>query len=85
MAVKDASEVRSIQDLPSLHERWTASKKALVVDAIRFGKITREEALKHYCMLEEELQSWERDLKVFGQKGLSVSRIKEHRKTYRKR
>ena len=46
-------------DLPSPDtRRWVARRKAAVVQAVRAGLITREEALSMYALTGEELDSW---------------------------
>lgn len=65
-------------DLPDPNCNWVASRKAKVVDCIARGLITEMQVLKRYPGLSlEELQSWQRRVNMWGQKGLRVT--KHHR------
>ncbi|MGI9389067.1 MAG: DUF1153 domain-containing protein [Boseongicola sp.] len=46
-------------DLPDARtRRWVASRKAAVVRAVICGLISREDALKHYNLSDEEFDAW---------------------------
>jgi antitoxin HicB len=44
---------------PANTRRWVSRRKAAVVNAVRSGRITLEEALRRYQLTEEEYRSWE--------------------------
>jgi len=47
-------------DLPKPEtRRWVASRKAIVVKAVAFGLLTREDALETYMLSDDELSEWE--------------------------
>lgn len=61
-------------DLPSPETiRWTPNKKFIVVQAIKGGLITKEEALDRWGMLENELRIWEEGFKSHGVNGLKTT------------
>jgi hypothetical protein len=69
-------------DLPSPNtRRWTARRKAAVLTAIRHGTINSQEACERYCLSDEELEHWERDLGQYGVPGLRTTRVGIYRKT----
>jgi CheY-like chemotaxis protein len=54
--------------------RWVARRKAEVVDAIRAGRLSIEEACRRYRLTVEELAGWQRAFFRYGLAGLKVSR-----------
>lgn len=69
-------------DLPPANtRRWVASRKAAVVRAVRFGLLTQAQALEHYSLSEEELQSWVVAEAVHGQEALKATRVQKFRST----
>ena len=51
--------VLSRADLPAADtRRWVASRKAVVVQAVAHGLISREDALQRYALSEEEFELW---------------------------
>jgi CheY-like chemotaxis protein len=54
--------------------RWVAGRKAQVIDAIRLGRLTIEEACRLYRLTVEELAGWQRAFLRHGLAGLKVSR-----------
>ncbi len=64
---------------PSDEKRWTARRKAAVVIAVRDGRIAREEACRRYRLSREELLTWEEAFKKYGNPGLYVERLLQHR------
>ena len=68
---------------PADTKRWSPSRKATIVSAIRAGAISREEACARYLLSEEELASWERALDQNGVPGLRTTRLQCYRGTSR--
>ena len=68
---------------PADTKRWSPSRKATIVAAIRAGVISREEACARYLLSEEELTSWERALDQNGVPGLRTTRLQCYRGTLR--
>lgn len=69
--------ILTVADLPLPRMRWVASRKAIVVAAVRHGLLGRKEALSRYELSEEELSGWERALDRHGKEALKVSAIRE--------
>jgi hypothetical protein len=61
--------------------RWTARRKAAVIQAIRKGSVHAQQACERYNLSAEELAAWERNLDRFGAPGLRVTRIQIYRIT----
>ena len=72
--------VMTLADLPSPKtRRWVASRKAAVVRGVRFGLISKEDALKRYALSEEEFDQWETAMSAHGEKALKVTSLKTYR------
>jgi CheY-like chemotaxis protein len=59
---------------PADTSRWVARRKAEVVDAIRAGRLSIDEACRRYRLTVEELAGWQRGFLRYGLAGLKVSR-----------
>ena len=69
-------------DLPSAStRRWVASRKALVVRAVQYGLMPREEALKTWDLSEEELDGWTRAVEAHGEIALKATSVQKFRVT----
>ena len=64
---------------PANTRRWVARRKAQVVDAVRAGFLTLDEACNRYALTIEEFLSWQRDLSRHGLGGLRATRIQDYR------
>lgn len=64
---------------PNNTQRWVLRRKAQVVDAIRKGLLSPQEARKRYSLSEEELQSWFTLIDTFGPKGLRTTQTQRYR------
>ncbi len=63
-----------IHALPTLEKtRWVARRKALIVAAVRGGRITLEEARRRYALSIEEFLLWQRTLESAGVAGLKAT------------
>lgn len=71
--------ILTLADLPSGAERWVARRKAIVVQAILHGLLTREEALERYGLSAEELDGWSIGVARHGLAGLKVTAIQKYR------
>ena len=70
----------SMGDLPpSDTVRWTVRRKAAVVEAIRAGVITTEQACERYALSVEEFLSWQRQIDSHGLRGLRSTKIQDYR------
>ena len=67
-------------DLPPVQtRRWVASRKALIVHALSYGLIERDEVLDRYDLSDEELDLWIDAIRKHGTKGLKVTAIQKFR------
>ena len=66
---------------PTDTKRWVARRKAVVVDAVRYGAITLEEACQRYRLSVEEFHAWQRAIEAHGVAGLRVTRLQIYRDT----
>lgn len=71
--------ILTMADLPPSDTRWVASRKEIVVLAIRHGLITRDEALRRYGLSDEELDAWEQAVAKHGRKALKVTSLQRFR------
>ena len=70
----------SLDDLPPPDtERWVASRKAQVVQAVRDGRLTLDEACDRYRLSGEEFLGWQRMIERYGVQGLRVTRLQRYR------
>jgi hypothetical protein len=70
----------NVTDLPSPDtKRWVARRKAVVVDAVRNGAISLEEACRRYELSVEEFLAWQRAIESHGVAGLRVTRLQIYR------
>ena len=67
-------------ELPPTHtRRWTFRRKAALLQALRSGTITFEQACDLYALSIEELRAWERDFERHGLYGLRATRVQLYR------
>jgi Protein of unknown function (DUF1153) len=59
--------------------RWVPSRKAAVLNAIREGHISLEDACKRWRLSIEEIQLWQRAVDKVGTPGLRVTRVQIYR------
>lgn len=70
----------TVADLPSPDtKRWVARRKAVVVDAVRSGAISLEEACRRYELSVEEFLAWQHAIESHGVAGLRVTRLQIYR------
>ena len=69
-------------ELPSPNtKRWVVRRKAVVVQAVRSGAITLQEACRRYSLSVEEFLAWQRAIERHGIPGLRVTRLQIYRDT----
>ena len=72
--------ILSLADLPPANTtRWVASRKAVVVQAVQSGLLTREAALKRYALSDEEFDLWEAAVERHGIDALKVTSLQKYR------
>lgn len=72
----------SLVELPSPDtKRWVVRRKAVVVQAVRNGLISLQEACRRYNLSVEEFLAWQRAIERYGVPGLRVTRLQIYRDT----
>jgi hypothetical protein len=67
-------------DLPSESTvRWVASRKAVVVHAVKHGLLSRDEALQRYKLSNDEFDSWRVAIDRFGEAALKTTALQKYR------
>lgn len=73
---------RALPELPSPDtKRWVVRRKAVVVQAVRNGAISLQEACRRYNLSVEEFLAWQRAIERYGIPGLRVTRLQIYRDT----
>ncbi len=71
-----------IAELPSADtKRWVVRHKAVVVQAVRSGSISLQDACQRYNLSSEEFAGWQRSIERYGIPGLRVTRLQIYRDT----
>src|SRR4051795_3147253 len=60
-------------------QRWVASRKAIVVAAVRGGLLSMSDACARYRLTTEEFLSWQTQVDRNGLQGLRATRVQEYR------
>jgi hypothetical protein len=60
-------------------KRWVARRKAVIVDAVRTGALTLDEACERYQLSVEEFHAWQKVIDAHGVAGLCVTRLQIYR------
>ncbi|MBL0931236.1 MAG: DUF1153 domain-containing protein [Alphaproteobacteria bacterium] len=77
---KAVSSNRKLIALPAPGtQRWVVRRKAAIVEAVKAGQLTAEDACRTYSLSAEEFQSWQRLIERHGTRGLRTTRLKEYR------
>ena len=72
----------AMSELPSPDtKRWVVRRKAVVVQAVRNGMISLQEACRRYNLSVEEFVAWQRAIERHGIPGLRVTRLQIYRDT----
>lgn len=61
-------------------KRWVMRRKAQIVEGVRNGVISLEEACRRYNLTIEEFLSWQRLIERHGMRGLRTTRLQEYRR-----
>jgi len=59
--------------------RWVASRKSQIVNAVRAGQLTLDEACERYMLSPEEFLNWERIVDQHGVRGLRCRQVQFRR------
>lgn len=60
-------------------QRWVVRRKAAIVEAVRSGQLTIDDACRTYSLSPEEFLSWQRLIDRHGTRGLRTTRLKDYR------
>lgn len=71
--------VLTVADLPAVDTRWVASRKEIVVNAVRHGLISMDDALRRYGLSEEEFEAWRNAVEKHGRAALKVTALQRFR------
>ncbi|MDE1147665.1 MAG: DUF1153 domain-containing protein [Azospirillaceae bacterium] len=70
-----------MDDLPPPDtKRWVMRRKAQVVDGVRAGLLTMQDACARYTLSEEEFLSWQRLIETHGPRALRTTRLQDYRR-----
>ncbi len=73
--------ILTLADLPDPDTRWVASRKAIVVDAVAYGLISRTEAIDRYHLTDEEFDAWTLAARKHGRDALKVTQLQKFRQS----
>lgn len=59
--------------------RWTPGRKACLLELIRRGALTADDACQRYGIDPDELASWQSRMASFGAEGLAINKLQELR------
>jgi hypothetical protein len=62
-------------------KRWVALRKAVIVNAVRCGALSLDEACRRYQLSVEEFRAWQQAIEAHGVAGLRVTRLQIYRDT----
>ncbi len=72
--------ILTLADLPPRDtRRWVASRKAVVIQAVEHGLISKQAALERYGLSEEEYELWHRAILAYGIDALKVTALQKYR------
>lgn len=60
-------------------KRWVIRRKAAVVNAVRTGLLSLDDACQRYHLSVEEFLSWQRLIEKHGVRGLRATRLQDYR------
>ena len=76
----------TLADLPPPDaQRWVASRKAIVVAAVRGGLLSMSDDCARYRLTTEEFLGWQAQVDRNGLLGLRATRVQEYRGTGRRK
>lgn len=76
----DKHRLAMLEELPPPDtKRWVVRRKAAVVNGVRDGVLTLEQACDRYDLTVEEFMSWQRLIEEHGVRALRVTRLQDYR------
>lgn len=72
--------VLTLADLPPREtRRWVASRKAVVIQAVEHGLLSKKAAMERYALSEEEFDLWRQAIDKHGVDALKVTALQKYR------
>lgn len=78
-AILPNGTILTLADLPASDTRWVASRKAIVVAAVQYGLLLRDDAIRRYDLTEEEFEAWVSAVARHGSKALKITQLQKFR------
>jgi Protein of unknown function (DUF1153) len=75
---KDTAAAENLLPAPDT-KRWVARRKAVIVNAVRNGALTLDEACRRYQLSIEEFYAWQKAIDAHGVADLRVTRLQIYR------
>ncbi|MGS4947704.1 CtrA inhibitor SciP [Meridianimarinicoccus sp. RP-17] len=79
VTLPDGSTLSRADLPPDTTVRWVASRKAVVVHAVKHGLLSRDEALNRYNLSGDEFESWCLAVERFGEDALKTTALQRYR------
>lgn len=79
VSLPDGSTLTRADLPPPETVRWVASRKAVVVKAVKHGLISRDEAKNRYELSDDELDSWAFAVDRHGESALKTTALQKYR------
>jgi len=79
VTLPDGSTLSRADLPPDTTVRWVASRKAIVVRAVKHGLLSRDEALTRYKLSGDEFESWCMAVDRFGEDALKTTALQRYR------
>jgi len=79
VTLPDGSTLSRADLPPDTTVRWVASRKAVVVRAVKHGLLSRDEALGRYNLSGDEFESWCMAIERHGEDALKTTALQRYR------
>ncbi len=79
VTLPDGSTLSRADLPPDTTVRWVASRKAVVVRAVKYGLLSRDEALGRYNLSRDEFDSWCMAVERHGEDALKTTALQRYR------
>ncbi|ATQ66728.1 MULTISPECIES: DUF1153 domain-containing protein [Methylosinus] len=76
----DDAGVEELSAPPPAPTRWVIRRKAEVVEAVRDGRLSLEEACRRYALTVDEFDRWRQFIDRHGLPGLRATRVQHYRR-----
>ncbi|MTH77488.1 DUF1153 domain-containing protein [Paracoccus aestuariivivens] len=69
--------ILTLADLPEVGMRWVARRKAIVVAAVKYGLLSKDDVIKRYDLSEEEFDTWAHMIERHGRDALKITQLQK--------